>query len=154
MEYKDIGQRIRQRLVELGYGKSPDDLDIEKFSWDHRFGRTNIYNWLADKAVPFKDLTRLCDALQCSEVWLLEGRERNAPKARPAKGRQHGKARVLWPALLLGAAAALWPSPSVASLPRTLSVATPSVIVHLLGSWRRRFRNDFRMFFGGTAFAL
>jgi len=154
MEYKEIGKRIRSRLELLGYVKADGELDVERFSWDVRLGRTNIYNWLADKAVPFKDLTRLCDALQCSEVWLLEGRERTVPKARPAKGRQHGKARVLWPALLLGAAAALWPSPSVASLPRTLSVATPSVIVHLLGSWRRRFRNDFRMFFGGTAFAL
>jgi hypothetical protein len=120
MEYKDVGKRIRQRLVALGYGQSADDLDIERFSWDHRFGRTNIYNWLGDKAVPFKDLTRLCDALQCTEVWLLEGRERD-PKGQPGKARPHGKLRSFLLALTVGGGLVL-PNAGVAAEGHPLSV--------------------------------
>jgi hypothetical protein len=150
MEYREVGKRIKQRLVELGYGKSADDLDIERFSWDHRFGRTNIYNWLGDKAVPFKDLTRLCDALRCTEVWLLTGKERD-PKAQPGSARQHGKLRSLLLALSVGGGLAL-PSPGMAGEADYLSVGTWLNPVHLIGSWRR-FRNSFRGFGPGMACA-
>jgi len=137
MEYKDVGKRIRERLIALRYVKPDGELDIERFSWDQRLGRTNLYNWIGDKAVPFKDLTRLCDALGCSEVWLLEGRERD-PKAQPANGRQHRKTlrAVL---LALSVAAGHGPSAGVAAEAHMLLVAKAPNAVLLIGSWRRRF---------------
>ena len=85
LPYKDVGPRLEAMLRVRGYVKASGELDVERFSWDGRFGRTNIYNWLSNTAVPFKDLTRLCDFLGCSERWLLTGVER--PKvSRRVKG--------------------------------------------------------------------
>lgn len=85
LPYKGVGERLGAMLRVRGYMKPNGELDVERFSWDGRFGRTNIYNWLSNTAVPFKDLTRLCDFLGCSERWLLTGVER--PKvSRRVKG--------------------------------------------------------------------
>jgi hypothetical protein len=74
--YEGVGPRIRARLVVLGYAKPDGELDVQRFCFDHRFDKTNVYNWLRDSYTPLKDLTRLCDALDCSERWLLLGAER------------------------------------------------------------------------------
>jgi hypothetical protein len=155
MKYYDVGRRIRERLVALGYIKPSGDLDVERFSWDHRLGRTNLYNWLGDKAVPFKDLATVCDALQCSPYWLLTGREQVFPKALPRRHRGGVKGLLL--ALAVGAAAALWPSGSAEAHPLLVGKAnfrltSPLDRFHLIGSWRR-FRNVLAGFGGGLVYA-
>ena len=136
MEYRNVGSRIRARLVCLNYVKPNGDLDVERFSWDHRLGRTNLYNWLGDKAVHFKDLIPLCDALQCDVRWLLTG---EAPKALPRQRRGRLESLVL--ALGVGGTLALWPSPAPAQLDR----------FHLIGS--KRFRNKISIIGAGSAYA-
>jgi hypothetical protein len=136
--YPGVGERMVERLKALGYEK-PDaeyGVDVERFCWDFRFGRTNVYNWLGDVATPVKDLTRLCDVLGVSEVYLLQGRERD-PKIRPGMARHHGKARGLLLALTLGAAGVLWPH-SVPAQPRALRIDAAAHGVHLIGSKKRR----------------
>jgi hypothetical protein len=130
--YPGVGQRMVARLKALGYEK-PDaeyGVDVERFCWDFRFGRTNVYNWLGDVATPVKDLTRLCDVLGVSEVYLLQGRERD-PKIQPGMARQRGKTRGLLLALSLGAVGALWPSPSAATIraPLLLPLLPPGWIM-------------------------
>jgi hypothetical protein len=151
--YPGVGERMVARLKTLGYEKPEAEygVDVERFCWDYRFGRTNVYNWLSDEATPVKDLTRLCDVLGVSEVWLLQGRERD-PKAQPGKARQRGKARSLLLALSLGAAGVMWPS-SVPAKPRTIAVGNLRTS-STFSEAGRRFRIDFRSFFGGMAFAL
>lgn len=153
--YREVGKRIRERLLARGYVKSDGELDIERFSWDFRFGRTNLYNWIGDRAVPFKDLLRLCTALECSVEWLLTGKEREMGKGHPRQGR--GAARKLLLALSFGAA--LWPRDSVAArgqTPLQVSGTTEN------SAWvdyvnRRRFWSIFRYFRSfrfGPAYAL
>jgi hypothetical protein len=149
VSYENVGQRIREMLLKLGYVRSDGAPDVQRFSWDFRFNPNHVHAWLRDEMTPFKALTKLCDALGCSEVWLLRGEERK--KETPARSRPRNKTRVLWPALLLGAAA-LWPDSAQAH-------ATPlQFVVDSLSRWimsnRRRFRKDFRSFAGGMAFAL
>lgn len=163
--YERVGGRIRERLIALKYVKPDGDLDIQRFCWDFRFEKTNVYNWLSERITPVKDLIRLCQALDCSAEWLLTGKERD-PKAKPASGRPHRKTiRGVLLALTLGAVGALWPSPSVAAPVRTLSVRidelTPSASVDYVRRRRfRRFRNLLRhllhqeSFSHGMAFAL
>lgn len=132
--YREVGKRIRERLLARGYVKSDGELDVERFSWDFRFGRTNLYNWIGDRAVPFKHLLRLCTALDCSVEWLLTGIERD-PKAKPRRHR--GKLGSLLLALSVGGGLALWPSGRVsAELVRYDS--TPSLSPSTLSEVRRR----------------
>ena len=149
MEYRNVGSRIRARLVCLNYVKPNGDLDVERFSWDHRLGRTNLYNWLGDKAVPFKDLIPLCDALQCDVRWLLTG---EAPKALPRQRRGRVESVVL--ALALGGGLVLSPSPSVAARARTVAsndLAAYSTLSEVRR--RRRFRNKISIIGAGSAYA-
>ncbi len=148
--FTGVGARIRDRLIALGYRQANGRPDVRRFCRTKGYDTALFYFWVNDENTPVKERARLAADLGMTEIELLFG---VVPKARPGKARQP-KTRVLWPALLLGAAAAMLPSPSVADTPRALSVVTPDVIVHLLGSWRRRIRNDFRSFAGGTAFAL
>jgi hypothetical protein len=112
--YTGVGTRMRERLLTLGYKRDDGEPDMQRFGWDHRFDKGHLYAWLRDEMTPFKDLTRLCDALDCSERWLLTGKERD-PKASPGRARQHGKLKSLWLVLPLAAAALLSPSSGAAS---------------------------------------
>lgn len=158
MSNDKAGGRMRERLLAQGFRRDDGEPDVQEFCWTFRFNTNHLYAWLRNDMLPSsKHLTRLCDALNCSERWLLTGEERDPKKAAPPMRRPRNKARVLWPALLLGAAAGLLPSPSAARPAHPLSVGKLlqiDPVIHLLGSWRRRFRNDFRMFSSGTAFAL
>jgi hypothetical protein len=129
--YEGVGVRIRARLVVLGYAKPDGELDVQRFCFDHRFDKTNVYNWLRDSYTPLKDLTRLCDALDCSERWLLTGAERK--KASPRRHR--GTLRSLLLGLAAATAAAMLPSGAGAAQP--LSGVKIEKIIPLLGSRRR-----------------
>ena len=132
--YEQVGARIRERMLALGYRRADGEPDVVRFGWDQRFDKTMVYAWLRDTMTPFKDLTRLCDALQCSEVWLLTGKERD-PKAAPGKAR-HGKVPSLL--LVLSVGLGLWPSAGAAHPAHALSVGKALNAVLLIGSrWRR-----------------
>src|SRR4030095_11215604 len=148
--YTLVGPRIRERLLALGYRRADGEVDVQSFCWDHRFDKTLVYAWLRETMTPFKDLTRLCDALQCDPYWLLTGKEQVFPKAIPRQRR--GKLNGLLLALSFGGGLALSPSPSVAGLAPTRAVGISLNRVHLIGSWRR-FRNKIRYIGVGHAYA-
>jgi hypothetical protein len=110
--YEGVGPRIRERLLALDYKRDDGEPDVQRFCWDQRFDKGHLYSWLRDEMTPFKDLRRLCDALDCSADWLLFGMEREPKKAAPGKSRQHGKLKSLWLVLPLAAGALLSPSGS------------------------------------------
>lgn len=136
MSYSNIGQRIRERLLAQGYRRENGEPDVQRFSWDFRFNPNHVHAWLRNQMAPFKHLTRLCDALACTEVWLLEGREREG-KGSPRQGR--GRLRNLLLVLSVGGGLALSPSRGVAASPHTLSADNSPNAVRLIGSRRRRF---------------
>jgi|SRR5262245_22154579 len=133
MGYAQVGRRIRERLLSLGYVKADGEPDVQRFCWDHRFGTTHVYAWLADRMTPFKDLIRLCTALECSAEWLLTGEERK--KASPARSRPRRARNLL---LLLSVAGALaWPSPGGSAQPDAPRADLKVDTVRLIGSRRR-----------------
>ena len=76
MAYSGYGSRMRLRLLEMGYRKPDGGPDVQRFCWDFRFNANHVHQWLSEKITPFKDLIRLCTALDCSAEWLLTGNER------------------------------------------------------------------------------
>jgi hypothetical protein len=106
MGYERVGERLRERMLARGYRKEDGEPDVQRFCWDWRFTTQLVYNWLNDRGTPFKDLIRLCAALDCSAEWLLTGAER--PKASPRQGR--GKIKGLLLALGVGLGAMLSPN--------------------------------------------
>lgn len=133
--YVGVGERIRERLLASGYRKADGEPDVQRFCWDHRFDKTLLYAWLRETMTPFKELVRLCMALDCSIEWLLTGNERG--KAQPRQGR--GRARKLLAALTVGGGLALSPSLGVAAPAQPLSVVLEADAVHLIGRLRRKF---------------
>ena len=129
--YEGVGERLRERMLALGYTRDDGELDIQRFCWDHRFSTTLVRLWLKDEGTPFKELVRLCDILGVSERWLLTGTDRG--KAQPRQGRG---ARKLLLVLSLAAAGLLWPErvPAQPGTPRLDDELDP---VHLIGSKRR-----------------
>jgi hypothetical protein len=152
MSNSPIGQRIRERLIARGYRRADGEPDVREFSFDFRFDKGHVYSWLSGKMTPFKQLTELCDALQCTPYWLLTGKEQIFPKAIPRQRR--GKVQGLLLALSLGGGLALSPSPRVARAVDFSPPAQPGPldVVHLIGS-RRRFRNKIRYIGAGSAYA-
>ena len=142
--YKDVGKRLREQLLARGYRRADGEPDVQRFAWDFRFDKGHVYGWLRDEMTPFKELVRLCVALDCSERWLLTGYELAAKKATPASGRQHKGLRSLLLGLIVGSG--LWPSPSGSgpSLSPTESVRTSVSRDYV----KRRFRLSL-----GTAYA-
>jgi hypothetical protein len=149
--YTLVGPRIRERLLALGYRRADGEPDVQRFCWDQRFDKTLIYAWLRETMTPFKDLIRLCDALQCDPYWLLTGKEQVFPKAIPRQRR--GKLPSLVLALSLGGGLALSPSASVAGIAPTRAVDDSLNRVHLIRSWRR-FRNKIRYIGVGYTYAV
>lgn len=135
--YEGVGGRLGELMLAKGYKRDDGKPDVQRFCWDYRFDRTLVYDWLNDRATPFKDLTRLCDALECSEKWLLVGEEREAKKAAPARSRPRIKS--LWLASIgLASALAMWPSGGVLAQTGTLQVREFANEIPLLGSKRRK----------------
>lgn len=139
-DYPGIGPRIEAKLRERGYVKNGGELDVQRFCWDHRFEKTNVYNWLSERYTPFKDLIRLCVALDCSAEWLLTGAERG--KAAPRQGRAR-KLKNLLVVLSLGAGAAVvGPTARGSAEAQPLWVPVALNIVPLIGSGMRRVWHD------------
>jgi hypothetical protein len=151
MSNAEIGKRIRERLLARGYRREDGEPDVREFSFDFRFDKGHVYSWLSGKMTPFKQITELCDALECTPYWLLTGKEQVFPKAIPRQRR--GTVHGLLLALSLGGGLALSPSPSVAGLAPTRAVGLALDRVHLIGSWRR-FRNKIRYIGVGYTYAV
>ena len=149
--YQDVGKRIRERLLELGYARVDGQPDVQRFCWDFRYDRTLVYAWLAEKATPFKDLIRLTRDLECSAEWLLTGEERHQGKAARRQGRRVAGSLLL--ACVVGTAELLaWPSAGVQAAAGTLPAVqiiekaqdTLSLIGRRLASWARRLLSPYR----------
>jgi hypothetical protein len=116
--YENVGGRIRERLLALGYRRSDGEPDVQRFSWDHRFDKGHLHAWLADKMTPFKDLIRLCAALDCTAEWLLTGDD--AKKGRPGSARRARRQfKNLSVVLTVGLSALGAPLPSMAAFGQT-----------------------------------
>lgn len=68
-----VGQRIKERLVAIGYTRPNGDLRVQDFAADHRFPSPFVWDWMADRRTPLKDLERLATALQTTPAWLCFG---------------------------------------------------------------------------------
>ena len=107
--YTGVGERIRERLLKLGYQQPNGEPDVRRFGFDHRFDKSIVHMWLANTSTPFKELIRLCSALDVTAEWLLTGGE--AKKARPGRARRNARNLLLVLGVGFGA---MLPSPSVA----------------------------------------
>jgi hypothetical protein len=147
--FTGVGDRIRARLIALGYQQPNGNPDVRKFCRERDYDDTLFYFWLRDLNTPMKERARLCGDLGISESELLFGA---VPKAPPASGRPRKRKlkKLLWLALTLGAVAG--PSPSAAAQAQTLPLDEEPYLVRLLGSWRR-FRNQAGHVEHGMAFA-
>jgi hypothetical protein len=112
----EVGRRIQERILARGYRQPNGKPDVKNFSFDYRFDKNHLHSWIRGM-VPFKELIRLCHALDCSAEFLLTGEERK--KAAPGKTRPRIKSLLL---VLAAASAALglWPSPSAGAPTQTL----------------------------------
>lgn len=73
--FRGVGERMKERLRVLGYVKPNGELRVADFCMDFRYHPTVLYNYLADRRTPYKDLKRLAEHLQTSMGWLLLGEE-------------------------------------------------------------------------------
>jgi hypothetical protein len=62
-----------RRLIDLGYVKPNGDRDVARFAMDHRYPSSFVYDWLANRRTPLKDLERLARDLQTTRAYLLFG---------------------------------------------------------------------------------
>jgi hypothetical protein len=130
--YEHVGQRLSLAMIKRGYHRADGTPDVTRFCWDFRYDRTLVYDWLGDRATPFKDLIRLCRDLGVTAEWLLTGEER-IKKARPRRDR--GGIKSLWLVWALAAAAA--GSPSGLRPAQALAMDPAIDSVRLIGSRRR-----------------
>ena len=71
-----VGPRLAARLLEMGYGRRDGKPDVRRFARAFDYDKTLVYEWIADRRTPTKEVDRLCADLQVSHGWLLyaEGR--------------------------------------------------------------------------------
>lgn len=83
-----VGPRIAARLKAMGYVRADGRPDVPRFAWDFHYDKTVLYEWLADRRTPTKDLDRLCADLQVSRGYLLFGEGEAEPytKLTPIRG--------------------------------------------------------------------
>jgi hypothetical protein len=94
-KWPGVGQRIEQRLRELGYWKG-DHPDVIRFSLDHRYVPQFLYKWLKDGITPSREnLLRLQQDLKAPAPWILFGDEVNQPPIPPRKRGRKGLACLL-----------------------------------------------------------
>ena len=87
-QWPDVGERIKQRLLAVGYVKNGRP-DVMRFCIEQRFFPQYAYKWINAGVLPERDnLLRLAACLDVSPAWLLFGDE-VTPKPRqpsPARG--------------------------------------------------------------------
>ena len=68
-----VGPRIGARLVEMGFRQPSGKPDVRAFARFFDYDKTLVYEWIADRRTPTKEVARLCADLQLSHGWLLYG---------------------------------------------------------------------------------
>ena len=88
-KFPGVGERMKERLRAIGYVKPNGDLRVSDFCLDHRYQGTMMYDWLADRRTPIRDLERLARDLNTTPAFLLFGVDvvTRPPKAMPPRRR-------------------------------------------------------------------
>lgn len=82
MRFPGVGDRIRQRLRELGYWKG-DRPDVARFCIERGYITQVVYSWLKNTVPSYDNLMKLSSDLAVSPGWLLLGEEAHKqPKRR------------------------------------------------------------------------
>ena len=75
-----VGPRLAARIVEMGLvqpnGKPDVRAFVGKFPW---YDKTLVYEWVADRRTPTKEVARLCADLQLTHGYLLYGEGEASP---------------------------------------------------------------------------
>lgn len=78
-----VGPRIAARIVQLGYAYPDGRPMVREFARAFHYDKTLVYEWIADRRTPTKDVGRLCRDLQVSHGWLLYGEGGPPPVVAP-----------------------------------------------------------------------
>ena len=85
-QWPGLGERIRQRLVELGYKQANGKPDVLGFSLKHSYIPMYVYKWANAGVMPSQEnVERLARDLNVSAPWLLFGGEVDKAPAAPRK---------------------------------------------------------------------
>jgi transcriptional regulator with XRE-family HTH domain len=85
-QWPGLGDRIKQRLVELGYQQTNGKPDILGFSLKHSYIAMYLYKWANAGVMPSREnIERLARDLNVSAPWLLFGGEVDKAPAHPRK---------------------------------------------------------------------
>lgn len=140
LSFPGIGERIKSRLLAVGYVNEDGEPDVAGFIRDKHYDPRSFYPWINKGRTPAgENLTRLADDLKIGVEWLLMGHECEAPAAGKGERRQ-GRRTVgsLLLALSLGAASAIgWPSGGVSAQPPSLPESVRVSGVSLIRRWLR-----------------
>jgi hypothetical protein len=72
--FPGTGERIRARLVALGYQRPNGSLDVPRFLAEHDYDPRYLYAWVKGTFTPLGDyLERLAKDLETTRSWLLLG---------------------------------------------------------------------------------
>lgn len=80
-KYPGLGERLRQRIHQLGYSRADNSIDTLRFCREYAYTPTNVYAWYQDRS-PDKYLDRLAKDLGVTKGWLCfgEGEPPQPPK--------------------------------------------------------------------------
>lgn len=85
-QWPGLGDRIRQRLVELGYKQANGKPDVLGFSLKHSYLPMYLYKWANAGVMPSREnVERLAKDLNVSAPWLLFGDEVSRAPIPPRK---------------------------------------------------------------------
>ena len=87
-EWPGLGERIRQRIRELGMVTPSGKADIATFTTTHGYVITGFYKWLTNTTPERETLLRLARDLEVSPAWLLFGDQPGGPTPPPGKRRR------------------------------------------------------------------
>ena len=131
-QWPGLGERIRQRLVEIGYKQDNGKPDIIAFSLKHTYLPMYVYKWANAGVMPSREnVERLAADLKVPAPWLLFGDEVSKAPRNPR--RRGGKALTcLLAALGLTFVAPAYPETSIDSTAYTLRLIGSAIF------WLRR----------------
>jgi hypothetical protein len=80
-----VGKRIADRLRAGGYVQASGKPDVGRFALLYGWDKTVLYEWIADRRTPTRELDRLSQDLGVTRSWLLfgEGPAPRGPLGRP-----------------------------------------------------------------------
>lgn len=92
--FPGVGERMKERLRAIGYVKDNGELATASFAVNHGYVTSFVYDWLADRRTPIKELERLAKDLDTTPAWLCFGESGGAASSSaPQKKRAMASAR-------------------------------------------------------------